>query len=203
MNKIVYKNPDGSLSVITPAPDCGIALEAIALKDVPKGVPFKIIDESALPADRTFRDAWDLDLSDPDGVGADFGAGSDYAVIDWVEGNHPIVGETVVLAGGEVEIRSVHSWGAVEEINAKPSTAVKIDLAKAKEIKREALREERKPLLKALDVDYTRALEDNDITKLRAIADQKQALRDAPAHASIEEAKSPEELKAIKLIELV
>lgn len=53
-------------------------LEQIAQKDVPKGLPYKFGLESWLPKDRTFRDAWDFDFSaDSDGVGADFGCGSD------------------------------------------------------------------------------------------------------------------------------
>lgn len=33
-------------------------VERIARKDVPSGVPYEIVDESAIPADRTFRNAW-------------------------------------------------------------------------------------------------------------------------------------------------
>ena len=53
------------------------------------------------------------------------------------------------------------------------------DLAKAKEIFADKIREARKPLLEALDTDYMKALESNaDTTQI--VAD-KQALRDAPA----------------------
>jgi hypothetical protein len=76
--RIIYSNDDGSVSVIIPAPDCGLTIEQIALKDVPFGKPFKIIDVSDLPADRTQRNAWTVDDADlTDGVGADYGIGSE------------------------------------------------------------------------------------------------------------------------------
>jgi hypothetical protein len=76
--RIIYSNDDGSTSVIIPAPTCGLTIEEIALKDVPFGKPFKIIDVSDLPADRTQRNAWTADEADlTDGIGADYGIGSD------------------------------------------------------------------------------------------------------------------------------
>lgn len=75
--RIVYQNDDGSLSIITPAPECGLTIEQIALKDVPFNKPFKIINASDLPADRASRNAWTVDVADlTDGVGADYGVGS-------------------------------------------------------------------------------------------------------------------------------
>lgn len=76
--RIIYTNDDGSVSVIVPAPECGLTVEQIALKDVPFGKPFKIIDIADLPADRTQRNAWAVDEADlTDGVGADYGIGSE------------------------------------------------------------------------------------------------------------------------------
>ena len=58
MNKrIVYKNDDGSVSIIVPA-DCGLTVEEIAAKDVPSGKEYHIVDNSEIPSDRTFRNAW-------------------------------------------------------------------------------------------------------------------------------------------------
>jgi len=34
-------------------------IEEAALKDVPSGVQFIIVDESQIPSDRTFRNAWE------------------------------------------------------------------------------------------------------------------------------------------------
>ena len=66
--RIIYPNETG-ISVITPTGE--LSLEETALKDVPSGVKYKIIDASDLPADRDFRNAWEFDFStDFDGVGA-------------------------------------------------------------------------------------------------------------------------------------
>ena len=76
--RIIYQNDNGGVSVIIPAPECGLTIEEIALKDVPTGKPFKIVDVSALPSDRAQRAAWSVDIADlTDGVGADYGIGSD------------------------------------------------------------------------------------------------------------------------------
>jgi hypothetical protein len=56
--RIIYPNDDGGVSVIVPA-DCGLSVEEIAAKDVPQGKPYKIIDASEVPTDRTFRNAWE------------------------------------------------------------------------------------------------------------------------------------------------
>ena len=70
MNKrIIYKNTDGSISIIIPA-DCGLTVEQIAQKDVPTGLNYKIVDVSEVPSDREFRDAWTIDDAElTDGVG--------------------------------------------------------------------------------------------------------------------------------------
>ena len=68
MKKIIYQNETG-ISVITPTG--ALSLEETALKDVPSGVKYKIIDASDLPPDRDFRNAWEYDFTtDFDGVGA-------------------------------------------------------------------------------------------------------------------------------------
>ena len=61
MNKrIIYPTADGGVAVIIPAAECGLSIEAIAAKDVPNGKPFKIVDVSDIPEDRTFRAAWEF-----------------------------------------------------------------------------------------------------------------------------------------------
>ena len=55
--RIIY--PTDGVAVIIPAPDCGLTIEEIAAKDVPEGKPFKIVDVSDIPEDRTFRAAWE------------------------------------------------------------------------------------------------------------------------------------------------
>ena len=67
MKKIIYPNENG-IAVINPTGE--LSIEDTALKDVPSGVKYKIIDASDLPEDRVFREAWDFDFSkDFDGVG--------------------------------------------------------------------------------------------------------------------------------------
>jgi hypothetical protein len=59
MNKrIIYPMEDGGVAIIVPA-DCGLTIEEIAIKDVPEGLPYKIVDVSEIPSDRTFRGAWE------------------------------------------------------------------------------------------------------------------------------------------------
>lgn len=57
-SRIIYPTDDGGVAVIIPA-DCGLTIDEIAAKDVPEGKPFKIVDVSEIPADRTFRAAWE------------------------------------------------------------------------------------------------------------------------------------------------
>jgi len=60
MNKcIIYPTDDGGVAIVVPAPECGLTIEDICLKDVPEGKPYKIVDVSDIPTDRTFRDAWE------------------------------------------------------------------------------------------------------------------------------------------------
>jgi len=57
--RIIYPTDDGGVAVIVHAAECGLSIEAIAAKDVPEGKPYKIVDVSDIPADRTFRAAWE------------------------------------------------------------------------------------------------------------------------------------------------
>lgn len=66
---IIHPNEYGTITITVPAPECGFTTEQIAKKDVPKGVPYLIIDRNELPQDRTFRNAWIADFSNPDGYG--------------------------------------------------------------------------------------------------------------------------------------
>ena len=67
--RIIYKNTDGTIGIIIPA-DCGLTVEQIALKDVPTGYKYKIVDVSDISSDRTFRNAWTIDDAElTDGVG--------------------------------------------------------------------------------------------------------------------------------------
>jgi hypothetical protein len=57
--RIIYPTDEGGVAVIIPASECGLTIEEIAAKDVPEGKPYKIVDASEIPSDRTFRNAWE------------------------------------------------------------------------------------------------------------------------------------------------
>jgi hypothetical protein len=57
--RVIYPTPDGGVAILMPIPDCGLTLDEIIAKDVPPGVPYKIIDAADVPTDRTFRNAWE------------------------------------------------------------------------------------------------------------------------------------------------
>ena len=68
--RIIYQNDNGGVAVIIPC-DCGLTIEQIAAKDVPTGKPYKIVNASDIPSDRTQREAWTVDAADlTDVVGA-------------------------------------------------------------------------------------------------------------------------------------
>ena len=61
MNKrIVYTQDDETVAVVIPTPEAleTMTVEQIALKDVPTGKEYHIVEDSEIPTDRTFRDAW-------------------------------------------------------------------------------------------------------------------------------------------------
>lgn len=67
MKRIIYPLSGGGIAVIIPTGE--LPIEEITRKDVPVGIPYKIIDTADVPSDRTFRDAWDADFLHPDGYG--------------------------------------------------------------------------------------------------------------------------------------
>ena len=145
---IIYNDPETGILVemfpclheTNPATDKPFTVQEIADKDVPDGVPYSIVEDSTIPTDQSFRDAWK-------GVG---------------------IGTT--------------------------GTIITEDITKAKEIHKSNIRNTRKPLLSALDVDFQRALETSADTSV--IVAKKQALRDAPAASGITTAANVTDLKA-------
>ena len=53
MNRIIYQNETGGVSIIIPAESV-----ELALKDVPEGVAYEIVSTNDIPSDRFFRNAW-------------------------------------------------------------------------------------------------------------------------------------------------
>ena len=130
--KIIYSTKKG-IAIIHPTGE--LSIEEVAEKDVPAGVSFRIVDESEIPTDRTFRNAW------------------------------------------------------------KDEGGIKVDMGKAKDITKDRLRNERKPLLEAQDIAFQRALETGASTA--AIVSEKQRLRDITKQ--VDALASLDELKALGL----
>lgn len=59
--RIIYPTDEGGVAIIIPAPEYleTHTIEELAAKDVPAGKPYKIVDVSEIPEDRTFRNAWE------------------------------------------------------------------------------------------------------------------------------------------------
>ena len=58
--RIIYTQDDETVAVIVPTPEAleTMTIEQIAAKDVPTGKEYHIVEDSEIPTDRTFRDAW-------------------------------------------------------------------------------------------------------------------------------------------------
>jgi len=126
--KIIYPTETG-VAIIHPTGE--LSIEEVAAKDVPAGVPYRIVNDDEVPSDRTFRNALKYDLT--------------------------------------------------------------VDMPKAQGITKDRLRQERTPLLTALDVQYQRAQEDGRDTTI--IISEKQRLRDVTKLADA--ATTLDELKAL------
>ena len=75
-------------------------------------------------------------------------------------------------------------------------TVISEDLATAKTMFKDKIREVRKPLLEAQDVLYMKAIEDGDSSAQSTVATKKKELRDAPAASAITNATTIAELKS-------
>jgi len=73
--KIIYKEIDGSVSIITASNKALLfaTIGQIAEKDVPHKLSYWIVDDAVVPTDRTFRDAWEIgdSFGEPDGFGGE------------------------------------------------------------------------------------------------------------------------------------
>lgn len=57
--RIIFKSDEGGVCIIIPTPEAleQHGIQAIAIKDVPTGKAFKIVDAADIPSDRSDRDA--------------------------------------------------------------------------------------------------------------------------------------------------
>lgn len=70
---IIYKQDDGIPAIMAPTLNCleKHSILEIAIKDVPAGKKFKIVDASELPLDVP-QEAWEIDEADlTDGIGGE------------------------------------------------------------------------------------------------------------------------------------
>ena len=58
--RIIYETEEGGVAVIIPSPNYlqDHTIEELAAKDVPEGANHEIVEDSDIPSDRTFREAW-------------------------------------------------------------------------------------------------------------------------------------------------
>ena len=56
--RLIYTRDDGGLSIVIPSDNCGLTLEQIKAKDCPSGKTVYTVNKSAIPTDRSFRNAW-------------------------------------------------------------------------------------------------------------------------------------------------
>lgn len=71
--KAVFLNQDGSISIVHPTGKelTDEQLKIVVEQAVPTGQPYKLVEDSEIPTDRTFRAAWTIDPALlTDGVGA-------------------------------------------------------------------------------------------------------------------------------------
>ena len=59
MKRILYPSDNGGVVIVIPTD----SLE-LAMKDIPSGKPYLIVDAADIPADREFRNAWTADFTD-------------------------------------------------------------------------------------------------------------------------------------------
>jgi hypothetical protein len=64
MKRIIYKTDSGGVAVIIPTAEWLElnTIQQLAVKDVPAGAEYKIVNASDIPSDRTFRDAWEYEV---------------------------------------------------------------------------------------------------------------------------------------------
>ena len=68
--RIFYPNDDGGVSIVVPSPHWMGTMEELAKRDIPKALKYKIVANSVIPSDRSFRNAWEVDEAElTDGVG--------------------------------------------------------------------------------------------------------------------------------------
>lgn len=100
----------------------------------------------------------------------------------------------------EIEHDEIPNPKYVSAFNLKNSQ-ITIDMAKAKELRKEELRNQRTPKLAELDIQFMRAVEQGDTATQQAVGAKKQALRDITSSPAFDTATTLDQLEAIVLPE--
>ena len=58
MKRIIYPSDNGGVVIVVPTESV-----ELAMKDIPFGKPYLIVDAADIPTDRTFRNAWTADFT--------------------------------------------------------------------------------------------------------------------------------------------
>ena len=73
--KIIFKNQDNSIGIITPTDEAlsFATVIQVAEKDCPYNLPYWIVEDSVIPENRTFRSAWEIyeSMGKPNGFGGE------------------------------------------------------------------------------------------------------------------------------------
>jgi hypothetical protein len=135
MKRILFTDSEGGVSIIIPSGSV-----EVAMKDIPEGVAYEVVDVADIPSDRSFRDAWEHDTT-------------------------------------------------------TAPQKILTSINKAKEITKDRLRIERKPLLETQDILFMKAQEAG--TSTTDIVTEKNRLRDVTKLA--DSATTTDELKALEV----
>jgi len=90
--RIIYATPEGGVAILIPTDE--LPTEVVARKDVPQGVPYKIVDLADIEneiSDRTFRSAWEAETFTPDGTGDPEGYAIEKAAEEAAKPTRPMV----------------------------------------------------------------------------------------------------------------
>jgi hypothetical protein len=150
---------------------------------VPSGIPIFIFsgeNHMVLPDnyDEIFFEALIADFTDPDA----YGTGMSYQeLIKYNSDNN------------------IDNSITISEINKVKNRTISINMNKARNIWKDKLRTDRKPLLEALDVQYIRALERGQTETIQKIVKKKEFLRDITEDPRIENAQNINDLKEVTI----
>jgi len=56
--RFIYTDDDGNLCIVVPSDNTSLTLDQIKAKDCPTGKTVYTVNKSAIPSDRSFRNAW-------------------------------------------------------------------------------------------------------------------------------------------------